>query len=183
MNYYIADPHFGHAAVIGMEGRPFADVGEMDRALIENWNARVRAGDDVWIVGDFAYRNERPAADYLRALAGRKHLVVGNHDAKWMKREPEALEMLESVEHIAWLTDGSRRVVLCHYPMLEWPGFWRGSWHVYGHIHSNRPEPYFGLLQTDQYVQALNAGADVNGFMPVTLDEMAACNERWRGVE
>lgn len=183
MIYYAADMHFGHGAVIRMEGRPFADTDEMDRAMAANWNARVRPDDDVWVAGDVAYRAGRPVADYVRRLSGRKHLVVGNHDAKWMGREPDALAMFESVEQIAWVSDGGRRVVVCHYPMMEWPGFWRGSWHVYGHIHSNRPGAYFDILRTEPYARALNAGADVNGFAPVTLDEMAANNERWRRAE
>ena len=47
MNYYIADPHFGHANVIRFSDRPFADVDEMNRCLIENWNARVEVNGYV----------------------------------------------------------------------------------------------------------------------------------------
>ena len=39
MNLYISDLHLGHANVIKFDGRPFADVDEMDRMLIEMWNA------------------------------------------------------------------------------------------------------------------------------------------------
>ena len=41
MVYFTSDLHFGHANVIGLCSRPFADVEQMDRALIENWNRRV----------------------------------------------------------------------------------------------------------------------------------------------
>ena len=57
MNYYISDLHFGHANVIRHDARPFADVGEMDRVLIERWNAVVGEDDDVYVVGDFCYRS------------------------------------------------------------------------------------------------------------------------------
>lgn len=53
MNYYIADLHLGHANVIGYDNRPFADVSEMDEALIRNWNNTVTAMDTVYVLGDF----------------------------------------------------------------------------------------------------------------------------------
>ena len=40
MNFYIADLHFGHENVIGLDNRLFSDVNEMDRTLIELWNGR-----------------------------------------------------------------------------------------------------------------------------------------------
>ena len=36
MNYYIADLHIGHANAIKFDGRPFADVNEMNNTIIEN---------------------------------------------------------------------------------------------------------------------------------------------------
>ena len=47
MNLYISELHFGHANVIKFDNRPFSDVTEMDRYLIEAWNASVSGEDDV----------------------------------------------------------------------------------------------------------------------------------------
>ena len=52
MIYFIADTHFGHENVIRFCSRPFSCAAEMDEALIENWNRRVRGHDTVYIVGD-----------------------------------------------------------------------------------------------------------------------------------
>lgn len=79
---YIADLHFGHQSVINFDNRPFDNVKEMDRVLIDSWNRRVTKEDQVYIVGDFAYRNEKTFSWYLKRLAGEKHLIVGNHDKK-----------------------------------------------------------------------------------------------------
>ena len=35
--YWTSDLHLGHANIIQYTGRPFADVDEMNRALIEGW--------------------------------------------------------------------------------------------------------------------------------------------------
>lgn len=88
--YFIADTHFGHANIIGSCHRPFKDVAEMNRTLIANWNARVADDDDVYVIGDFAFRCAGSVAKIAHQLKGRKHLVIGNHDGKWMRIEPEA---------------------------------------------------------------------------------------------
>lgn len=54
MIYYTADLHFGHANIIKLCHRPFASIEEMDEKLIEKWNNKVKNGDTVYIVGDFA---------------------------------------------------------------------------------------------------------------------------------
>ena len=57
MLYFIGDPHFGHANIIRLCGRPFEDVESMDREMIRLWNARVRPEDTVWILGDLFFRH------------------------------------------------------------------------------------------------------------------------------
>lgn len=177
--FYIADPHFGHANIIRFEDRPFEDVEQMNRWLVEAWNARVTDDDDVYIVGDFAYRSATSVKSIVEQLAGRKHLVVGNHDVKWMKTfRPE--DYFVEIGHALYNVDEkNRRVWMCHYPCMTWPGArYESSFHVYGHIHSNKPETFWPVLRT--YKNALNAGVEINGYMPVTLEELMANNERWR---
>ena len=172
MNFYISDLHFGHANVIRHDERPFADVGEMDAAMMERWNAAVGKDDDVYVVGDFCYRSGRTADWYLRRLAGRKHLIVGNHD--WLTlKNARAVAMFASVDKMLEVEDGGRLVVLCHYPLAEWRNAWRGSWLVYGHIHARRNKTWEFMRTLDH---ALNAAADVNGYVPVTFDRLVENN-------
>ena len=71
---------------------------------------------------------------------------------------------------------------MCHYPMLEW----RSSreilprklgYHIYGHIHNRVADEY---IPTYRQFNALNAGVDVNGFAPVTFDELMENNYRFK---
>lgn len=111
MIYYISDLHFGHQNVIAMDGRPFETIEEMDATLIRLWNERVTDEDDVYIVGDFAYRNGNTASWYLRQLKGRKHLIIGNHDRHTIQ-DPKAMECFASVEKMACVMDNDRVVSL-----------------------------------------------------------------------
>ena len=172
MNYYISDLHFGHANVIRHDARPFADVGEMDRVLIERWNAVVGDDDDVYVVGDFCYRSGRTADWYLARLKGRKHLIVGNHD--WLTlRNAKAMAMFASVDQLLEIEDGGRTVVLCHYPLAEWRNMRRGAWHVYGHIHNRRNATWTFMRSLGH---ALNAAAAVNGYAPVSFGQLIEKN-------
>lgn len=58
--WFTADQHFGHANVIKHSQRPFSSIEEMDATLIKNWNRCVKKGDDVFHLGDFAWRHRSP---------------------------------------------------------------------------------------------------------------------------
>ena len=177
MIYYTADLHLGHANVIRHCARPFSDADEMDAALIANWNKKVHGNDTVYIIGDFLFRAKRPAEEYLSALNGRKHLIIGNHDKYWMKKV-DLTKWFESVSPMLFITDNSCKATLCHYPMMTWPGVSKGCYMIYGHIHNNTVADYWPLIAANELM--LNAGVDVNGFTPVTLDELIENNKRFR---
>lgn len=75
--FFTADTHFGHQGILRHAHRPWTTVEEMDEALVSNWNNTVPRKSDVYIVGDFAWRDH---AKYLNRLHGRKHLILGSHD-------------------------------------------------------------------------------------------------------
>lgn len=170
---YIGDMHLGHANAIKFDGRPFSSADEMDKIMIEYYNSVVSDGDDVYIVGDFCYRNNTNPADYLKKLKGKKHLVIGNHDSKLIKNS-EAMKYFVDSSLLYDLVDNGRRVVVSHYPFAEWNGMFRESYHVYGHIHNNRNSTYRIMKERPR---ALNSGCMINNYMPCTLDEMIVNNK------
>ena len=172
---YISDIHFGHSNVIGFDHRPFNDVTEMDHMLMEYWNMKVNKEDTIYIIGDFCYRSDKGPVWFLQRLKGKKHLVVGNHDHVIMKN-PQALSYFEEVDKMMYVSDNNRQVFMCHYPMAEWNAYYRGSYHVYGHIHNKLSDTC--LIMRNRR-NAYNAAACINGYMPVTLDEMIGNNKRF----
>lgn len=156
--WFVSDTHFGHANIIKHCARPFSTAGEMDAAMVAQWNGVVQPDDDVWHLGDFAFRSAAATESYLRRLNGRKHLVWGNHDSEASRAAPG----WASSQAYAEVTVGGQRLVLLHYAMRVWPGSRRGALHFYGHSH--------GKLPGDR--MSCDVGVDVWGFRPVGLDEI-----------
>lgn len=166
MNYYIADLHLGHANIIKHSHRPFKNVDEMDKTIINNWNSVVTDNDDIWIIGDFLFKVSDPTI-YLKQLKGKKHLIIGNHD-QWIKNKSYH-SYFESIDHYREIVDGNTRVVLFHYPIAEWNGFYRDSVHLFGHIHNNEND---ACKIMKQIKNCYNVGADILGFTPMTLKQI-----------
>ena len=82
MNYYISDLHIGHDNAIKYDGRPFADINEMNNTIIANWNDRVQHDDTVYILGDFIWGKENEWQPIVEMLSGNKVLIRGNHDPR-----------------------------------------------------------------------------------------------------
>lgn len=169
--WFTSDTHFNHAAIVGMAGRPFADVKTMDEHLIEAWNAVVRPRDTVWHLGDFSLGSPGTAVKYFRRLNGSKHLVVGNHDGKDVKSCSWA-----SVHDIASQRIDGVKLTLCHYPLLSW----RGSAHnrdgvvnsisVHGHVHGTPSNPHLPHLDPCR----VDVGVDMRGMAPVNGERLVA---------
>lgn len=178
MDYFISDLHLGHENIIKLCNRPFSSVEEMDEALISAWNKKVKKkADTVYIVGDLVWEKAEPLK-YIQRLNGKKVLVVGNHDNKWLVKNDYA-KFFDKITPYLEIKSNNVDVTLCHYPMLEWKnsrkiGSKKLGYLVHGHIHNRYCDDYKTLFMMPH---ALNAGADVNGFEPVSFEELIKNNE------
>jgi calcineurin-like phosphoesterase family protein len=179
-NFYISDLHFGHANIMRHSKRNFKDVDEMDEVFIKNWNSVVTDKDDVYIVGDFSLKSARNPIEYLRALKGKKHLITGNHDSHLLKQAP-IRALFVSISDIKKVHDDGDTIILCHYPMVEWDGFFRGALHFYGHIHNNNENASNKIMK--QIKNAYNVGTDILGYFPRKKEEVIECNKKFNENE
>ena len=168
MIYFTADLHFGHENIIRHCNRPFSSAAEMDETLTRNWNNVVTPEDEVYILGDFTLRPAVEAHGYLTQLNGRKHFIRGNHD-KFLKNYEQYENDFEWVKDYHVLFVGKRRFVLFHFPILEWDQYYRGAIHLYGHVHNSQAP---AKLMEKLKGSAFNVGVDVNGFQPVSMEEI-----------
>lgn len=75
--WIIADTHLGHANIIDYASRPFENVEQMNKVLIDNWNKVVGQNDTVYMLGDFALCGRESIIRYGQLLKGHKTLIMG----------------------------------------------------------------------------------------------------------
>ena len=79
-----------------------------------------------------------------------------------------------SVDNYAEISDGRHSFVLCHYPLMTWKHS-KKNYMIHGHIHNNTDMSFWPVIRDNP--RLLNAGVDVNGFWPVTFEELVINNE------
>jgi calcineurin-like phosphoesterase family protein len=151
--------YFGHANVIKSCNRPFSSVEEMNEGLIANWNSVVKNGDEVWHIGDFAWK-ENIIPGILKRLNGSIHLVRGNHDAE--SHEKLLKFGFASVHEAYYMRRGDDRIYLHHYACRVWRNSVHGAWHLFGHSHGNR----------DDLGKSTDVGVDCWNFTPVSVETL-----------
>ena len=189
INRYISDLHFGHANIIRFDGRPFADVEEMEACLTRNWNGVVRGEDTTYILGDFCWGKEPEWKRILPQLNGAKVLIRGNHDIKGMSAELK--RMFQDVKDYKEIHDNGRLVIMCHYPMLLYKNSFRpDTYMLCGHVHTTVENDFLekwrmeiwahhnshGKSSVAGFGNIYNVGCMMPymGYTPRTLDEILA---------
>jgi calcineurin-like phosphoesterase family protein len=181
VDFVTSDQHFGHARIIELTGRPFADVEEMNRALVENWNSVVGPEDTVLHLGDLALGHRDDTIPITAQLNGRKLLIPGNHDIissvyrakETTKDNDRALLHAAGWEILPETVSGSRSghaILASHFP-------YEGDSHgadrfkearpvdtglplLHGHTHDTSCGPHG---------HEFHVGVDGNGFTPVAM--------------
>jgi calcineurin-like phosphoesterase family protein len=162
--FFSSDTHLQHANIIQYSNRPFANVDEMNEALVENHNKKVKP-NDIWIfLGDFCFGDKTKIPYWMNRFNGKKRIIPGNHDRlEWFH---------EAIKHgadIEWIRDmwfgkiGKTTFHLCHYPIQSWNAAHHGSVHLHGHSHGHTPSP--DLLRFD-------VGVDCTNYAPLSLEEV-----------
>ena len=164
MIYFTSDLHLGHRGIIEMQNRPFENVEEMNRVLVDNYNEVVHKNDTVYFLGDISHHMSIDRVnELLGMMKGKKILIKGNHDKKY------ASELFEEICDFKTVSLNGYYFALMHYPMLSWPKKNSGSIQLHGHIHSD--ESYNSQNKKDN-VKRYDVGVDANQFRPVSVKQI-----------
>lgn len=135
--HFTANLHFRNKDVAIARG--FDNVETMEDSLINQWNIQVKPDDTVYILGGFCSIAKGALQSYMNLvyeLNGHKHFVLSSEDhmdtfEQMMTDKNLGIESVSQYKEIMFL---KQKVVLMHYPMLEWPGMSgiRGSVHLHG---------------------------------------------------
>jgi calcineurin-like phosphoesterase family protein len=184
IDFFYADPHFGHKEIIEYERRPFADRNEMNAELMWRYNAVVEPEHTCLWAGDaFLKMDPEEFQAILASLNGKKILILGNHDRS-AKRMAELGFVVADGEVV--LSMGGRAVRVSHYPywtgdadrhgredkeltpaqieryQAKYPCRRKGEVLLHGHIHGNRR----------RNGNMINIGVDAWAYAPVSWAEV-----------
>lgn len=184
--FYIADLHFGHKNGLFYDNRPFSDIEQHDKTLIERWNSAVGAEDTVWVLGDFSWYPASKTISILSQLNGTKRLIVGNHDNKLIKNKNVCALFAEIVDYKEIRLGSNNGVVLCHYPIPCFNHQLHGWYHLYGHIHNNHDWDVMERVREElaahykKPCNMYNVGCMMPymNYTPRTLEEIVGVNKR-----
>lgn len=167
--FITSDLHFGHANI--MKFCPatrggFRDVVHMDEEMIRMWNEQVQPADRIYILGDVAFSDATKATGILTRLNGEKVLVKGNHDRRNLRDPVFCRCFLEIHDYLCITYDGTK-VIMFHYPILEFDQQHRGAVHFYGHVHQT-------VMPEISKWRTLNVGFDSTGRIVLPMEEAIA---------
>jgi calcineurin-like phosphoesterase family protein len=167
-SWFTSDEHYGHTRIIEYCNRPFSNVTEMNETLIRNHNALVAPEDEVYHLGDFAFRNH---AMYLRRLNGRHYLIKGNHEGKdWKDAGFAWVKEVATVSVCTGRLNERQDIFLSHYAHRRWNRAHYGVIHLFGHSHG----------QLEDYCTSCDVGVDAWDYKPVSFEQLV---ERFKKAE
>lgn len=192
---YIADCHFYHDRICReMDHRGFSGYEEMNAYMIQQWNKKVRAKDQVYILGDFSISKPDATENILGQLNGKLQLIRGNHDKYLEDRHYSWYHWFRTITDYTEISDYGRKVILSHYPVFCYKGQYRKdkqgqplTYMLYGHVHNTQDEALINRFITETRetkvksrhsnepepisCNMINCFCMFSDYQPMTLDE------------
>lgn len=165
--FFTADLHFGHPAIIGYCDRPFRDVDHMNARLIANINERCTENDILYHLGDFLTYGRAKGVEGLREKASYyldqiKPTVIhcmGNHDKQNGLKVCVRGMRMQLYKRSVWAQ---------HHPPWQFENVPEACAYLCGHVHEKWKTVRW------QGKPVINVGCDVWNWRPVRKDELAA---------
>jgi calcineurin-like phosphoesterase family protein len=155
--FVTSDTFFGRKK--SAKDRGFKSTHEMNEALIEKWNEKISDSDQVIHLGNFAWSVDDIERIYPR-LNGDIYFMIGEHDQSLVEISEIHADVKIIEQQIVMKSD----VVLCHWPLQEWPGKKLNKFHFHGHLASN-------IKSNVKDIKRLNVCCDNWHLEPVEISE------------
>lgn len=168
MIWFTSDTHFGHDKEFVWKVRGFESCEEMNEALVERWNERVKDGDSVYHLGDVML-GEPTNLQYLGRLNGRIYIVLGNHDTNNRINLYNSLPNVISTKWAIRQKINGYHFYMSHFPAitsnLEKESLKQCLINLYGHTHQ---KTNFYL----EYPFMYHVGVDSHNCEPISIEQI-----------
>ena len=155
--FLTSDTHFNHNKDFVYAARGFKTIEEMNKAIIENWNAVVTDEDTVYLLGDVIMGEDLQAGlRLISKLKGKKYLAYGNHDTDARLKAFKTNRFFEDIQMGYRLKYGKKNFILTHYPTVTANGEDTRTINLYGHTHQT-------VTWYDEGLYVLNPGSIRSG--------------------
>ena len=157
--YVTADLHLGYPNIIRCHNRPFMDVEEMNKVLLEKWNDTVCLDDIVYFLGDLSFEEDVKDEDYwLKRLSG---------NIVFIKGDQESSKNTESLDNVI-VEQGGNRFCLVHNPEDAPEDF--DGWIIHAHHNSHDLEKHPFI---DRERKTINVSTELTDYRPISFAEIA----------
>jgi len=139
----------------------------MNETLIKNWNSRVKEGDIIFHLGDFAFKSSK---DDIRNILGRLNgqiiLIAGNHDSS---------NNMKSIIKDIRIYYGGKDILLTHRAEEAGPGYYLV---LCGHAHDLWR--FYRVKFYEFEYDCCNVGVDQWEFVPIKIEEILKEYDKWK---
>lgn len=167
--FFISDHHLGFDNILKYESelRPFDNIEDHNEWIIERHNMVVGPNDVTFFLGDVARHSSDLAL--LDRMAGRKRLILGNHDDLPLE------EYSRYFEKVHWLKkkggEGKAHWIT-HIPVHPCEFEYRVQFNIHGHLHARK------LVDDHRYI---NVCVEQNDATPLTMRDWVELHRERRG--
>ena len=164
-----SDLHLCHDREFLYGPRGFDNVNDMNKAIVERWNAVVQPDDIVYVLGDIMLNDNDEGMRLLESLKGHIRIVLGNHDTATRQNLYPTSPNVEDVQLAAMLKYKGYHFFMTHYPCmtgnLEKKSLKQMTLSLSGHTHSKEK-----FYQNMPFVY--NVAVDAHDCYPIHIDQI-----------
>lgn len=113
-----SDLHLCHDRKFLYGPRGFDSVNDMNKAIVERWNAVVQPDDIVYVLGDIMLNDNDEGMRLLKSLKGHIRIVLGNHDTATRQSLYPTSSNIEDIQLAAMLKYKGYHFFMTHYPCM-----------------------------------------------------------------
>lgn len=172
--FITSDLHLSYNLNRSIQKRGFDNPIEHTKIVRNNINKVCKSHSDILIInGDFA-SDMNLARIFLKEITPKNiWLTIGNHDRI---KEIQALRQygqVSRIEHEIKINWRDNLYHIQHLPLREFDGFYRNSYHWFGHTHGTM-EPY---------LRAMDCSLDCWDLCPVPLDRIVELRSEFSNID